>query len=639
MDGRHQGLEMAPSSALSGVSRSGPFIRHKRSNQRISRQGPTSASPTTASPSMPGTPNANARSRRERSDGSDNSVSLFQSQGQDRRRDVRDELTSALNILHAERRRIPTHDMDVPHDEFGPSTSSSSIVLEQAYAEPPSPTMTVFSSLDDDLLPDFLDLEGDDASGRLSHINSRPFTILPGVAEAESERSPLAHENVSHPRTTPLSKPVAVPSVSAVLRDDGVYADPVIPTMQAPPGPRKAQSLSNLLGPSRRAPQSRPVIQHSASSQRLYEHARSAPLGGLDFSKPLPMAPIQDSQQPDEDNYTRASSQRSQAASMGRRISPLSGLAGSQPPPAHLGIPSYPSESSLPSASRNRALSSVDMRAVDNAQQRLHHSASRESGFTGTEGSSRSRSSTTSSWDFVPQRKVDPAIPPELAASRIPGTPSMLSPPATRVNFSPTESSRPGVQRILQQHGIAGTRAEYSPTALSPTALSFDQSLSRRGSTRSASARSNKSSGSSQNAADGVVPRRRDEGSGLSDLRHKISGLLRPAHDLSPRSPEFPSAPHSPNSPGTPRRKGKGGEDDFFSASIGAQSMRSRGLAKKSTEQLAPPHSPRTNSSARQPTNARGAGFTSPQHELESFMPDELTEKPLKKKLFGGLGW
>ncbi|KZV74389.1 hypothetical protein PENSPDRAFT_648022 [Peniophora sp. CONT] len=646
MDGRHQGgFEMAPSSSQ-GSSR-GPFIQHKRSRQHLIRQGTEPSSPITASPSMPSTPSANAHPRAERSVGSNGSISLVQSQGRDRGRDVRDALTSALSVLHAEQRRLPMDDEDALQDDYGSSTSHTRSASDKACPQPPSPTMTVFSSLDDDLLPDFLDLEADDASSRLSHIGSRPFSILPGVAESESERSSLTHGYASQPRPapvpTPHSAPVHPPRNAVQNRNDGAYADPVIPAMQPPPGPRKAQSLQNLVGPSRLALHGRPALQHSASAQRLYEHARSSPLGGPEFSKPLPRAPAEGLQRLDEEGYASPPSQHSQAATRARRVSPLSGLPIAEPqsPSAHLGVHSYSSEQSSRSDLRPRALSSVDTQAADNAQRRLYHSASRESGFTGTEGSSRSRSSTTSSWDFVPRRTVDPAIPPELAASRIPGTSSMLSPPATRQNFSATsESSRPGVHRILQQHGIAGTRAEYSPTALSPTALSFDQSISRRGSTRSSSARSNKSSGSSQNAVDGVLSKRRDEGSGLSDLRHKISGLLRPAAtpDLSPRSPEFESGP------GTPRRRGKGNDNGSapnpMSPGVGGLSMRSRGLVKQSSEQLAPLQSPRIDPNPRQSsTTARGAGTTSPQPELESFMPDELTDKPHKKKLFGGLGW
>ncbi|VDB87456.1 unnamed protein product [Peniophora sp. CBMAI 1063] len=617
------GFEMAARSSQRS-SRSGPFIQHKRSNQHISRQDTAPPSPTTVPPSMSGSRHTHS----ERPVGS--MISAYQPQGEIGRQDIRHDLTSALDVLHAERRHLPAEDIDELYDDFDPSKPFTRMASEESYAQPPSPTMTVFSSLDDDLLPDFLDLDGDDASSRQSHTSSRPFSILPGVVETNSERSTRADGNVFHPNTTPLPR---APATSTHTHDQvptsthNRYADPVIPTMQPAPGPRKAQSLSNLAGQASQRPlYNRPVLQHSASSQRLYDHARTSPLGGADFSKPLPMAPPS---HPDGNDHSRASSsQPNQPVSRSRRVSPLSPLSESHPFSAHMGVPSHSPEPSSQSESRPRALSSLDMQAINNAQQRLHHSASRESGLTGT-ASSRSRSSTTSSWDFVPRKKVDPAIPPELAASRIPGTASMLTPPITRQNFSPTETSRPSVHRILQQHGISGGRPEYSPTA-----SSFEQSISRRGSTRSASARSTASSGSSQNAIDGT----QSKGSGLSDLRHKISGLLRPTQDLSPRSPEFESLP----SPGMPKRQGKGSNEGSFTApptpGLNGHPMRSRALSKKSSEQLAPPHSPRTNAMSRQ-SSTTTRGSTSPQPELESFIPDELTDKPLKKKLFGGLGW
>lgn len=638
MDGRPQGGFEVASSSSQGSFRSASFTQLKRANPPLSRQFTAPPSPTTASSSLPGTPHANAHADAVRPKNLDGPISAIQLEERARGRDVREELTSALNILRAERWRLPVDEVDAPHDDSEFSTSHTRVTPDP---QPPSPTMTVFSSLDDDLLPDFLDFDDDDASKRLSHLGSRPFSILPGVAEVEYEHPPRAHENTYHPRTASMSKPHNVPLApsrkATAIHNGSEYGDPVIPVMHPPPGPRKAQSLSNLT--SRRGLHNRSTIQQSGSLQRPYELSSETSLGGSDFPKPRPLAQMERVQQHDEDGHTLPSPQRSQTSFRARRVSPLSPVSESHSPPVHLGVPLFTSEPSPRLESRPRAMTSVSMQSVDNAQRRLHHSASRESGFTGTEGSSRSRSSTTSSWDFASRGTPDPAIPPELAASRIPGVPSMLS-PATRQNFSSipsSESSRPGVQRILQQHGMSAGRGSYSPTALSPTAPSFDQSISRRGSTRSG--HSNVSSGSSQNVVDSVQPRRRDEGSGLSDLRHKISGLLRPAQDISPRSSDFDTS----STPGTPRRRGKG-NDDVHSASspiagIGGLSLRSRGLSMKTSEQLAPPQSPRAITNARQSsTTVRSVGSTSPQPE-ESFMPDELIDKPLKKKLFGGLGW
>ncbi|KAI0035889.1 hypothetical protein K488DRAFT_82649 [Vararia minispora EC-137] len=527
---------------------------------------------------------------------------------------------------------VAAHDDDADRSTHFPEarshcgTQAGSNQPQTSRSGPPSPSMSVFSSIEDDLLPDFLDLG---SSNHMSFYGHHPVLSLTTVFEGTPDGTTRPSHTTRATSDLPRGRPIDL-DFEDRGRDD--CTDPVIPSF-VPKGPRKSYSASEL-PPTRSAvlfANARPPLHTFASevdlsssrsrlpgSRRLLNinnnlaPSRDATIRSSTSPRPmLPLAtqantvdlPRRDSWRRLYDSTVEQLSSNDDFPSLGESDNIaamlLDGVFSSRSRPRR-GMP----ESVMPPQESSAALR--DSCVLPDFQPSNRSPRARVDSYTTIAssvypaGTSRHPSSGGSEDS---RRDIEPAIPPELAASRITEH-SMIPTLANAAVTVPRQTTR----GRLSQHAIENHIPSHTSTH------------PRRG---PPSVRSDASESTS---------------SEMAELHPKLSGLLRPMPSLTLSLDDDSLIGHvSDSQPGTPYSQlsgsslHKGRAEPYAyptvasptSTSVMSISLRPKKLKKAVSDELRSP-----------------SGKSRPVDELVSFMPGENKAKPAKRKFFGrGLGW
>jgi hypothetical protein len=501
---------------------------------------------------------------------------------------------------------------------------------------PPSPTTSVFSSLEDDLLPDF-DLGN---LNRMSAYAMRPPSlILPLVLEVVPKLDADWRPSLVQRATS--DKP-EVRTERLELEEHGTdgMADPVIPICELGASPRKSQSLSELRHRATVSPVVRPHL-HSFNSS-MAPPLPSTTLRGVFINNNSPDAPPPDSTvraiaaQP-RPALPVANASAPRVRDSWKHLYELATADGETDFTAGLFEDSFGSPTSRPGHSQFEnagwardyagALRDGAVMPVDVLPVRLSSLRSRNDSH-GTVFSSLSDA----------ERALHRSVSSGSRSSMMrPCTPGSYTSSASRDSWFDARDKDPAVPRRLVESRLAGRAGMLPPTAIAPSRRLLRHALDDHASPGASrrSSLSHRGPPSVRSDASGSV-----NGEPLAELRHKMSGLLRPTPDLTLSHPSgggtdsvghpsaFGSSPDTHFSP-IVWRKGSAAvvvEEPYVALAQPSGMTLSLGW-KRGRKAVA----------ADEGRSATIKG--KPTEELMSFMP-ETVKKPGKKKLFGkGLGW